>query len=346
MRTLYLTILIILLIIHHNVELKAQWIQANTGLSNASITGIVNSGTNIYASTSGQGVYLSTNNGTSWSTINDGITNLDVRVLTVSGVNLFAGSYLSNIFLSTNNGISWKKIDNRGALSFAVKGTTIFAGTPGDCVILSTNNGESWKQAGLGGCFISSLAFSDKYLFAGTLGSGIFISSDEGISWNQINNGLTNKTVYSLAVSGTNVFAGTDQGVFLSTNNGTNWIRTTTYYGVLALAVVDKKIFCGTQYGGVYLTTNNGTNWTQVNTGLTTSYIYSFGVVGTDLFAGTYNSGVYRRSLNDWMSIITPENSIGGLIPPISFKWKVNPKGLAYTYQISTKADFSDLLIN
>jgi hypothetical protein len=38
---------------------------------------------------------------------------------------------------------------------------------------------------------------------------GIFLSTDNGSSWNAVNNGLTNLSVRSLAISGNNIFAGT-----------------------------------------------------------------------------------------------------------------------------------------
>jgi hypothetical protein len=76
----------------------------------------------------------------------------------------------------------------------------------------------------------------------------------------------------ALAVSGTNLFAGTfGGGVFLSTNNGTSWTAVNTGLTnlyVFALAVSGTNLFAGTYYGGVFRSTNNGTSWTTVNSGL------------------------------------------------------------------------------
>ncbi len=66
-------------------------------------------------------------------------------------------------------------------------------------------------------------AVSEANLYAGTEHGGVFLSTNNGASWTAVNNGLTNKKVYSMAVSGKNVFAGTyGGGVFLSTDNGTS----------------------------------------------------------------------------------------------------------------------------
>ena len=100
-------------------------------------------------------------------------------------------------------------------------------------------------------------------------------------------NGPYGGTVNCFAVSGTNIFAGTAGGLFLSMNNGTNWTQTglTNIY-VNALAVSGTNVFAGT-YGGVFLSTNNGTSWTEVNNGLTNTSVNALAVSGTNIFAGT-----------------------------------------------------------
>jgi ligand-binding sensor domain-containing protein len=84
-------------------------------------------------------------------------------------------------------------------------------------------------------------------------------------------NGPYGGEIRALAVSGTNLYAGTwDSGVFLSTNNGASWRAVNAGLGnhyVSALAVSDTNLFAGT-YDGVFLSTNNGTSWTSMNSGL------------------------------------------------------------------------------
>ncbi|HZY10247.1 MAG TPA: T9SS type A sorting domain-containing protein, partial [Bacteroidota bacterium] len=87
-------------------------------------------------------------------------------------------------------------------------------------------------------------------------------------SWTAVNTGLTT-TVSSLAVSSTNLFAGTDDGVFLSTNRGTSW--------------------------------------TQVNTGLTNTSVSVLKVSSTNLFAGTWGGGVWRRPLSEMITSVPAE---------------------------------------
>ena len=113
---------------------------------------------------------------------------------------------------------------------------------------------------------------------------------------------MTHTYVYSLAVSGTNLFAGTLGHVFLSTNNGASWVNSgftiNTY--VNALAVSGTNLFAGTEGGGVFLSTNNGTNWIAASTGLTNTRVGALALFGTNLFAGT--AGGVFLSTNDGTS--------------------------------------------
>ena len=121
-------------------------------------------------------------------------------------------------------------------------------------------------------------------------------------------NGPYGGDVYCFAVSGTNLFAGTGDGVFLSTDNGTSWTRastglTGTY--VSSFAVSGTNLFAGTYgfSGGVFLSTDNGTSWTQASTGLTSTLVSALAVSGTNLFAGT-DGGVWRRPLSEMITSV------------------------------------------
>jgi len=119
-------------------------------------------------------------------------------------------------------------------------------------------------------------------------------------------NGPNGGPIRCIAVSESNLFAGTDiGGVYLSTNNGTNWIARNnglTSFRINAFAVLGTSFYAGTENGGVFLSTNNGTSWTAV--GLSTQIINALAISGTNLFAGTYN-GVFLSSNNgtSWTTV-------------------------------------------
>ena len=98
----------------------------------------------------------------------------------------------------------------------------------------------------------------------------VTIGNNAKAQWAAFNTGLTNNDVNALAVSGSNIFAGTAVGMFLSTNSGVSWTAINnglTNTEIHAIAVSGTTIFAGTYGGGVFVSTNAGGLWTAVNTG-------------------------------------------------------------------------------
>ena len=199
--------------------------------------------------------------------------------------------------------------------SFAVIDSNLFLGTIYAGAFLSTNNGTSWTaiDSGLTSKNVNSLVVTGTNLFAGTGGEefdgNVFLTTNNGISWTAVNSGLpTNMIVFCLAVSGTNLFSGTNTGVFLSTNNGASWTAVDSGFPrtqINAFAVSGTNLFAATLSHGVFLSTNNGTSWTAVNSGLTYTDVVAFAVSGTNLFAGTASHGVFLSTNNgtSWTDI-------------------------------------------
>jgi ligand-binding sensor domain-containing protein len=135
------------------------------------------------------------------------------------------------------------------------------------------------------------------------------LSNVSTAQWQDTNGPSGGNVVYSLAISGTNIFAGTWNGVFLSTDNGNSWtamntgIPPNTY--IFSLAVSGTNIFAGTDGSGIFLSTNNGNSWVAMNTGLTNLTVRALAVSGNNIFAGTQGDGVFISSNNggSWSAV-------------------------------------------
>jgi ligand-binding sensor domain-containing protein len=105
-------------------------------------------------------------------------------------------------------------------------------------------------------------------------------------------------------------FAGTDSGVFLSTDNGISWNAVNAGLASLNIqlvAVIGGIIFAGTYGHGIFLSTNNGTSWNAVNAGPPRGGLTSLVVIGGNLFAGTYDGGDFLSTDNgtSWTTVNT-----------------------------------------
>lgn len=246
----------------------------------------------------------------------------------VSGSNIFAGNGAFGVYVSTDNGYNWTEVTtgltNTNVTSLAVIGTNIFAGTNGGGVFLSTNNGSSWTAVnnGLTGqtLHIFSLAVIGTNLFAGTFKGltsqcgGVFLSTDNGSSWTAVNNGIpSDERIYSLAVNGNVLFAGSDQGkIYMTTNNGSSWSTVST--GLPStdfwdLTISGTDIYAATNGFGIYMSADSGNSWTQVNNGLSVSDFLSVFAYGNNVFAGAGSGtgGVFLTTNNGglWTAINT-----------------------------------------
>jgi photosystem II stability/assembly factor-like uncharacterized protein len=316
MKNTFQKIHIILILVIFPLSLSAQWMQMPfppEGLQ-ANVSCFAKSGTDIFAGTTPYlysqdgGVYRSINNGINWTLV--GLSGTSVISLVVSGTNIFAG-ISGGVFLSTDNGATWTSagLHNEYVSSLAVSGTNLFAGTSlFHGLFLSTNNGMNWIQTSLNNQNVCSIVLNGTNLFAGTANSGVFLSTNNGTNWTAVNNGLTCLNVTSVAVSESNMFAGTsyysNSGVFLSTNNGTNWTAvnnglTNPYTNAFAVSGVNLFV---SNSAGIFLTTNNGEVWLNKNQGLTGPEVNPILIANNYIFIAT-SYKVWRRSLTEILGI-------------------------------------------
>jgi len=185
-------------------------------------------------------------------------------------------------------------------------------------VFKSTNNGATWNRYALNTSFgyIYSVAVhptNTNIIFAGgkykdagdNWKAGLFKSTDGGASWDEIGSSITADRVTDLKFDPFNtnkVYAGTLQGVYISTNSGSTWQSPSKYMRVTCISVdstMTGRIFAGTYWKGIVVSTNGGSSWTEMNDGLfeTDVNCMDFDAINGVLYIGTIGSGVFRSSV-------------------------------------------------
>ena len=111
------------------------------------------------------------------------------------------------------------------------------------------------------------------------LQNGENIITGTGTSWTEVSTGFaTTTTINTLAAIGSNIFVGTDAGVFHTTDNGLTWPEVDnglTNKNVNALVAIGSNLFAGTEGNGAFLSTDNGADWTAVNSDpMTWTHVY------------------------------------------------------------------------
>ena len=150
---------------------------------------------------------------------------------------------------------------------------TIFVGGIGG-LMRSDDGGATWEgfQFPEPPSIVTAIVFSpdfaqDQTITLATMDDGIYYTHNAGVTWRASNIGLYDRHVMCLAGAQT-LYAGTDTGVYRSTNQGQSWNALpfpTLPTTVLSLVVLpDGSILVGTEEDGLYRSTDSGQSWTRV----------------------------------------------------------------------------------
>lgn len=296
------------------------------------------------------GVYKTTNGGTTWSNQLSSLSFIDMEYKPGDFSTLYGSTSNGSIWRSTDGGNNWNQVLNQGhRIELAVTpdnanyvyAVVVDASSGLDGVYKSTNSGSSFTEVFSGN--------TKNLLDWSTDGSG-----SGGQGWYDLSIAASPTNANTIFVGGINTWR--------STNGGSSWSQVNHWYGGGGAPAVhaDKHqlkfrsngdLFeCND--GGVYISTNDGSSWTDKTNGMQISQIYKLGVSqtvsdetiiglqdnGTKLLSGgswddvkggdgmeclidytdvntqygTYTNGQISRTTNHWVSSVDIEPSAAG----------------------------------
>ena len=277
------------------------------------IYSITSIGSTLFAGTSYDGVYKSTDNGSNWSPANTGMGPKDVRAVTATNSStLIAGTHYVAMYRSTDLGASWNKSVTGfpagiSILSLLGSESGIYAGTR-DGVYRTENNGNSWiKLTGVNDTInystVWALCEKDGDIYASTFlqfNTTVYKTTDKGLTWTRSGTGLPADLTFikGLATSGENIIAGTDEGIYYSTDKGTNWLQANgpTQF-IESIAASGNFVYAAIpSASGVYRSLDNGVNWI-LSLQSTVDYV-DVAAIDDYAFAGAFFDGARYSSNN------------------------------------------------
>ncbi|MBD2099870.1 putative baseplate assembly protein [Leptolyngbya sp. FACHB-261] len=254
---------------------NGSWSSVSTGLPSTDILCLtLDPATGyLFVGTPGNGIFRSTDRGTTWTAINTGLANLSIQTLTCLDKMLLAGTPGGGVFRSKDNGDTWAAI---GIGSVRVKSNpeqpnrwgSINTGLPNTVVrALSTHvlpgrlgqgtvSGDGMPLRGENTDFQQQLLLGDAIIIERQTRIVTAIGPDQTIEIDvPFATPLVSK---NLSIdSRTYIFAGTDDGVYCSLDQGKNWqLKGLPSKAIRSLLVTTTRLMsgkitsCGTQVLG------------------------------------------------------------------------------------------------
>ncbi len=295
--------------IFRSIDFGETWNETDTGLTNTRVYTILSKGTRLFAA-SATGIYSSTDKGINWSEMLLNGMKFGVTSITFSDSFMYASTY-HGIYRSSDEGIQWKQINN-GLLDTTVNSiivapdSTLLAATKNSGLFRSIDNGMQWSPMDvIESHKVTALVKSATNLFVGTNRS-LYFSREKGQQWVDITHGLTFAQTSALITRDSTVFAGTDGGIFRSTQNY-GWDPVLQVDDNINTLSISKNIFfAGGDFGNTYYSTDTGKTWIVNSSSFTGKNIRAIAVNGANLFVGIDNNGVWRSIDNgvNWTGLI------------------------------------------
>jgi photosystem II stability/assembly factor-like uncharacterized protein len=281
----------------------------DSGLAAIYVTSLVAGSGEIFAGTSNQGVFRSTDEGAHW--VRTGAesplapTN-HVNALLLDGSRLLAGSTDVGLYRSGNAGASWVSLEDRlhprsmeQLLSIMGNAKALWAGGPGQA-FRSLDSGRTWNQSwrGLEDNPVASLALFDTLAFACTRGPSAYRGSLNSEEWIRIKGGPTGTpVVWNFLAVDSVIYAATTQGVYklASPKNDSLVPVGLADHEIRSLYFLAGTLFAGSATDeGVFRSTDAGLSWKPSGSSFPKDPVKVLAAIGGDLYAATETKGIFR----------------------------------------------------
>jgi photosystem II stability/assembly factor-like uncharacterized protein len=238
----------------------------------------------VYA-TACTGIYRSTDAGLNWTKL-QGIPDSSRRTRAFAqgryDPDLLLAGTTEGLWISEDRGGHWRLATSKELVVNTLlvhEDGRIMLGTEGAGVLESRDGGTTWASAnnGFSERFVSELVFDPARgrLLAAVWGDrfhgGVFVADGERGAWRRLARGLDGRQVLSLALSGSTIVAGTDDGIYARPPGETTaWTRLPTRVNgqelhprVMELVALSRRRDLAAPSPGVLSTSDAGRTWTQ-----------------------------------------------------------------------------------
>ena len=205
--------------VYYSTNEGASWIISNNGITYGKINAMALDSTNFLYAETDRGLFRSSNSGQLWSgtyfssnLMYSIVVDASNRLFVSTGNTVWMSTDNGSSFNPSGTGLSGNSFYN---LTVAPN-NYMYTNSSSGGIFRSTDSGANWSavNSGLPSNYISAInSAPNNYLFIGISGSGIYLSTNNGDNWTAVNSGLGNLFINGIGSYGNMVFAGTNNGI-------------------------------------------------------------------------------------------------------------------------------------
>ncbi|HEY3403910.1 MAG TPA: hypothetical protein VGK59_11015 [Ohtaekwangia sp.] len=252
-------------------------------------------------------IFVSTDKGNTWSDIKPNLFYSNFARVQAGGNRLITVGTFEGTYELSDGATQWVKITDQEFDALGYQGKTFFGSDKFGLYRLDSQVHDfTFSNAGINTGRVNEIELFDSKLYAATHG-GVHYTSTDGDDWVVVSEiqGIFSMTV---GKKDTTLFAGTAEGLFMTTVNSSNWSKSENGLSsppVWDIESLSDRVFIGTD-NGVYVSYTNGKSWKLLPNAASPdvtqmSYI---GANDSILVAGN-STGLYRilSDSSDWVAI-------------------------------------------
>lgn len=229
------------------------------------------------------------------------------------------------IYITVDRGVNWTRADvglpsDASVNAWTTADKLVIAGTERHGVFISSDGMKSWYSSSKGlprNTRILSIVYTENLIFVGTYLHGLFYSDDLGESWQAASNELTNVNIRVLYRLGRIIFAGTDAGLYISSNEGKSWKILLNGLQINSMTSEKNELFVATNKG-VLQTIDLGMNWTWI---FTQEGVRKLTCDSRDVYMLDFFGKVYKATKENYVWIKAD------IFLPFHYTFRITPAG-------------------
>jgi len=212
-----------------------------------------------------EGVYKLNNN--TWQRIDTNKNFKNIKSILITNNNQI---YIANekLFFSADSGKTFNEIISDTLNIKQIKKDKFSVICLGTSKGFYSNKSSIWSKIGIPLNLYTNQIITDKnFMVYNASTDGLFSYNLQSLTWKNLTENLDNVTVYSFTKDSIGSFyIGTPNGIYKSTNDGNQWIKTNAglfNFNINQIKCFNDILFCATK-NGLFRSTDRGGNWKQL----------------------------------------------------------------------------------